>query len=218
MNIKEAIKALLQTKFGGVQLSATRVYELVKRLDGKVKDETELEVRLVMLDEAFPFSDIAKEDDRVRSQQVELEKLKKTPAQPAPTPEPTPAQPAQPAPAEDPNKAILEAIKGLTDTVAGLKSEKVVNDRRGLITSKLKDAGEDYANKVLRDFGRMSFADDAAFEEYLGDIEKDYATHVQTQAESKLGFDGPFAGVGKDGRVNEATQAEVDQLFGDIKI
>jgi len=206
MKIKELIKALLQTKFGGVQLSDARVDALAKRLEGKVKDEAELEARLVILDESTPFADIAKEDDRARSQQAELEKLKK------PAPQPPALEPA-PAPTEEIPawaKALIDGQKAVTETVTALQGQKVVNDRRSLISSKLKDAGEDYSNKVLRDFGRMSFADDAAFEEYLGDIEKDYTTHVQTQAESKLGNDAPLKGItDSSGQVSDATVTDI---------
>lgn len=216
MNIKELIKTLLQSKFGGAQLSASRVDALAKRLEGKVTTEEELLERLTALDEAIPFQDIAKEDDRARSVQAELDKLK------TPTPQSTPPTPVpDPAPDADvstKDKAILDALKALTDQVAGLKSEKVVTDRQSLILGKLANADKDYSSKVLRDFGRMSFATDDDFTAYLTDVETDFANHTQTQAESKLGKDNPFAGVGKDGKITEASQAEVDKLFGDIKI
>ena len=109
-------------------------------------------------------------------------------------------------------------MKALTETVAGLKSEKVVTDRQALIMGKLANADKDYSAKVLRDFGRMSFATDEDFTTYLTDVETDFANHTQTQAESKLGKDSPFSSVGKDGKIAEASQAEVDKLFGDIKI
>src|SRR5690606_13374850 len=146
MNIKESIKALLQTKFGGVQLSDARIEAFAKRFEGKVTTEEELETRLVALDEALPFADIAKEDDRVRGLEAAA---KKKPADP-----PAPTDPPDPAPTpEDPNKAILDALKGLTETVAGLKGEKLVTDRKSAILAKLKDADEAYSSKVLRDFG-----------------------------------------------------------------
>lgn len=215
MNIKESIKALLQTKFGGVQLSATRVDELVKRLEGKVKDESELEARLVILDEAFPFWDIAKADDRARTQQAELEKLKKP--VPIPQPEPTP----EPAPTathglsiEDINKVISSALKPLADSVAGLQGQKLVTDRKTAILAKLDGASEDYKAKVVRDFGYMNFADDNAFGEFLGHVESDYAAHVQRQAESSLGKDAPFAGISDaKGQVSDAT---VDSIVSNL--
>lgn len=207
MDIKKAIRALLLSKFGGVQLSDARVEQFAKRLEGKVTTEEELETRLVTLDEALPFADIAKEDDRVRGLEAAA---KKKPADP-----PAPTDPPAPAP-EDPNKAILDALKGLTETVAGLKGEKVVNDRKSAILAKLKDADEGYSAKVLRDFGRMTFADDAAFEEYLGEVETDFTSFVQTTAESQLGKDAPFVASGKDGKPIEASKEELDAAFSNM--
>jgi len=216
MNIKNTIKALLQSKFGGVQLSAARIDAIAGRLEGKVTTEEELLQKMEALNELQPFADMRAEDDRQRSLQAELDKLKK----------PTDPAPADPAPA-DPKKdddipawaqALIDGNKALTETVQGLKGEKVVGDRRSAILAKLKDADEAYSTKVLRDFGRMSFADDAAFEEYLGEVESDYNGHIQTTAESQLGKDAPFVSTGKDGKIKEATAEEVDALFGDIKI
>ncbi|WP_411973374.1 hypothetical protein ACLCDV_08000 [Sphingobacterium sp. Lzh-3] len=218
MDIKKAIRALLQTKFGGAQLSAARVDELAKRFEGKVTTEEELEAKMGAINEYLPFTDLAKDDDRARSVQAELEKLKT----PAPGPQPTPPEPKPvPAPAASEEvpayiKAITDGMKALTDTVAGLKSEKVVTDRQSLIMGKLANADKDYSAKVLRDFSRMSFATDEDFTTYLTDVETDFANHTQTQAESKLGKDSPFSSVGKDGKVKEATKEELDSVMSEI--
>lgn len=220
MDIKKAIRALLQTKFGGAQLSAARVDELAKRFEGKVSTEEELEAKMGAINEYLPFTDLAKEDDRARSVQAELEKLKT----PVPAPQPTPPEPTPvPAPAASEDvpawaKAIIDGNKALTETVAGLKSEKVVTDRRSTIISKLEGADKSYSDSVLGNFEFMTFPDDETFNKYLAKVETDFANHTQTQAESKLGKDSPFSSVGKDGKVVEASQAEIDKLFGDIKI
>jgi len=209
MNIKELIKALLQSKFGGVQLSQARIDALASRLEGKVKDEAELEAKLVTLDEALPFADIAKEDDRVRSLEAEAKKRTETKVE-------DPKKEEVKKSEETKDTAVLEALKALTETVQALKGDKVVSDRKSLIQAKIKDADADYAGRVLRDFGRMNFADDAAFEEYLGDVEKDFTSHIQTTAESKLGNDAPFVGVGKDGKIAEASKEELDSVMSEI--
>ncbi len=218
MDIKKAIRALLQTKFGGAQLSAARVDELAKRFEGKVTTEEELEEKMGAINEYLPFTDLAKDDDRARSVQAELDKLKT----PAPAPQPTPPEPTPvltPAASEEVPawaKAIIDGNKTVTEKLAALEGQKVVNDRRSIIQAKLKDAGEDYSAKVLRDFGRMSFATDEDFTTYLTDVETDFANHTQTQAESKLGKDSPFSSVGKDGKVKEATKEELDSVMSEI--
>lgn len=214
MNIKNTIKALLQSKFGGVQLSQARIDAIAGRLEGKVTTEEELLQRMETLNEALPFADIAKEDDRVRSLEAaakakgDEKQEEKKPEEKKPTGEDIPAW----------AQAIIDGNKTVNEKLAALEGNKVIGDRKSLILAKLKDADEAYSSKVLRDFGRMSFADDAAFEEYLGEVESDYTGHVQTTAESQLGKDAPFKGIGKDGKVTEATQAEVDQVIGEIKI
>ncbi len=222
MDIKKAIRALLQSDFGGVQLSATRVEELAKRMDGKVESEDDVKAKLSAFNELFPFADIVKEDDRQRSLNSELEKLKKGAGKSEKEKEEEGGdgeEGGSTAGADDMPawaKQLIDGNKALTETVQALKGEKVVNDRRSLIQAKLKDAGEDYSSKVLRDFGRMSFTDDAAFQEYLTDIETDFANHTQTTAESKLGKDSPFSSVGKDGKVKEATKEELDSVMSEI--
>lgn len=205
MNIKDTIKALLQSKFGGVQLSAARIEALAKRMEGKVTTEEELSQKLEALNELHPFTEMRAEDDRQRSLQAELEKLKgkgtEDPDPKAKTEGKETAEDDIPAWA----KTLIEGNKTLAETVKALKGEKEVNDRRSAVLAKLKDADESYSAKVLRDFGRMNFADDAAFEEYLADVEADYSTHVQAQAESKLGADAPFVGIADaKGHVSDA--------------
>ncbi|MGJ1211926.1 hypothetical protein [Sphingobacterium multivorum] len=191
---------------------------MAKRFEGKVTTEEELEAKMGAINEYLPFTDLAKDDDRARSVQAELEKLKT----PAPAPQPTPPEPTPvPAPAASEEvpayiKAITDGMKALTDTVAGLKSEKVVTDRQSLILGKLANADKDYSAKVLRDFGRMSFATDEDFATYLADVETDFANHTQTQAESKLGKDAPLVSVGQDGKVAQASKEELDAAFSNL--
>ncbi|MDM1049370.1 hypothetical protein [Sphingobacterium hotanense] len=217
MNIKESIKTLLQTKFGGVVLSDARIEQFAKGL-ANVKDEAELKAQLNVVNLVTPFSGMKSDDDRYRTAQSELEKLKKPTPAPVPTPEPTPdPAPAQGLSIEDINKVISSALKPLANSLAGLQGQKLVTDRKTAILAKLDGASDDYKAKVVRDFGYMNFADDNAFGEFLGHVESDYAAHVQTQAESSLGKDAPFLGVGSDGRVKEASKAELDAVMSEIK-
>lgn len=222
MDIKKAIRALLQSDFGGVQLSATRVEELAKRMDGKVESEDQVKEKLSAFNELFPFADIVKEDDRQRSLNSELEKLKKGAGKSEKEKDEEGVAgdgSGSAAGSEDmPSwaKALIDGNKALTETVQALKGDKVVNDRRSLIQAKLKDAGEDYSAKVLRDFGRMNFATEEDFTAYLTDIEADFANYTQSTAESKLGKDSPFSSVGNDGKVKEATKEELDSVMSEI--
>lgn len=210
MNIKDTIKALLQSKFGGVQLSDARIEQFAKSLEGKVTTEEELLSRLEAFNELQSFASMRAEDDRARSAQAEIEKLKnKKPA--------SEEKPEEKVEEEDKNKdsELLALLKEMKNEISSIKGEKVITDRRSIIQAKLKDASEEYANKVLRDFGRMSFATDEDFTAYLADVETDFATHVQTEAESKLGKDVPYSGIGgaglKDNEVSPAMKEMVQQ-------
>lgn len=213
MDFKKLIRALLQSKFGGAQLSDARVNELIEKVKDKVTTEEELEAKLEAYNEAYAFTEIAKDDDRYRTKNAELEKLKGK-ADPAPEPPKNDPAPTDEMPAWA--KALVDGNKALQDTVQALKGEKVVTDRRSAIVGKLKGADEAYSGKVLRDFSRMSFADDAAFAEYLGEVESDFTTHTQSVAESKLGNDAPFRSVGQDGKITAATKDELDAVMGEI--
>lgn len=210
MNIKESIKTLLQTKFGGVVLSDARIEQLAKQAEGKVTDEAGLLAKLEAWNEGYPFATIKSDDDRMRSLEAEAKK------KPEPKVEETKKEEVKGDEIPAWAKAIIDGQKAMTETVSALKGEKLVTDRKTAILAKLDGASEDYKAKVVRDFGYMNFADDNAFGEFLGHVESDYAAHVQTQAESSLGKDAPFAGVGKDGRVNEASKAELDAVMNEI--
>lgn len=225
MDIKKAIRALLQSEFGGVQLSDARVEQLAKRLEGKVTTEDELKEKLSLLNELEPFSEKVKEDDRLRSFQSEIEKLKKGAGKSEEKDKGDEGAGGSGAASggaesgkEGGNNELLALLKEMKNEISSIKSEKVVTDRRSTILSKLEGADKSYSDSVLGNFDFMTFPDDETFNKYLSKVETDFANHTQTQAESKLGKDSPFSSVGKDGKVAEASQAEVDKLFGDIKI
>lgn len=215
MNIKESIKKLLQTKFGGVVLSDARIEQFAKQAEGKVTDEAGLLAKLEAWNEGYPFATIKSDDDRMRS--LEAEAKKKPEAKPEPKVEETKKEEVKDDEIPAWAKALIDGQKAMTETVSALKGEKLVTDRKTAILAKLDGASEDYKAKVVRDFGYMNFADDNAFGEFLGHVESDYAAHVQRQAESSLGKDAPFLGVGSDGRVKEASKAELDAVMNEIK-
>src|SRR5690606_8211404 len=126
--------ALLKTDFGGVQLSAARVDELAKRMEGKVESEDDVKAKLDAFNELLPFTDIAKEDDRARTAQAELEKLKgKRPEKAEEKVE------AGDDVSEEKSKdsELLALLKEMKNEISSIKGEKVVNDRRSAILSKL---------------------------------------------------------------------------------
>ena len=76
--------------------------------------------------------------------------------------------------------AVAEVVKPLNDEIAALRGSKISESRLQTLTEKLGSCkDETFKAKVLKDFNRMSFTDDNAFDEYLTDSETDFAAFNQ---------------------------------------
>lgn len=107
-------------------------------------------------------------------------------------------------PADDPTKkttpddlqaaikaAVAEVVKPLNDEIAALRESKISESRLQMLTEKLGSCkDETFKAKVLKDFNRMSFTDDNAFNEYLTETETDIAAFNQDLANKGLGEQG----------------------------
>ena len=65
--MKEKIKARLRALFPGVNLSAARIDAIADKLASKITEEDQIDEKLNDLNDINPFSDIAKQDDKLRS-------------------------------------------------------------------------------------------------------------------------------------------------------
>jgi hypothetical protein len=116
-------------------------------------------------------------------------------------------------------KQIAEMIKPLQADIAGIKAGDVTKTRLQSLTEKLnvcKD--ETLKTKALKDFNRMTFETDDAFNEYLADTEKDIATANQNAANQSLGGNGKplLPNVPADGK--PATKEEMAAVMDKILI
>lgn len=107
-------------------------------------------------------------------------------------------------PADDPTKktnpddlqaaikaAVAEVVKPLNEEIAALRGSKISESRLQMLTEKLGSCkDETFKAKVLKDFNRMSFTDDNAFNEYLTETETDIAAFNQDLANKGLGEQG----------------------------
>lgn len=111
--------------------------------------------------------------------------------------------------------AIAEAVKPLQDKLQSFEGDKVHQSRLQVVTDKVKDLPEIQKNKLLKDFKRMNFTDDAAFTEYLTETETDIAAINQENANNgMLNHGRPGSATGKvDGK---ATEKEVDAIVDQI--
>lgn len=219
MSLKKEIIALLKTKFPGVQLSAARVEAIATKIDAKITTADEIEAKLDEANELFPFADIAKQDDRIRSLEEEAKKKK---------PEPNPV-PANPAPNPDPNnnddkdtppwaKSLIESQKALANDLSALKGEKVTNTRRATYLESLKGTSKEYQEREMKKFDRMKFETDEEFNEFLTEAKELHADAIQDDALDGVGNDKPLASSSGNASAKRATDAELDEVMGELKI
>lgn len=90
--------------------------------------------------------------------------------------------------------ALAEELNPLKQELASYKAGDVAKARLQAVTEKLNGCKDETLKaKALKDFGRMSFDSDEAFNEYLGETETDIATANQNVANASLGGAGkPF--------------------------
>lgn len=83
-------------------------------------------------------------------------------------------------------KALIEQNKTLADKLAAFEGEKIKGTRLQQLEGKLKDVPETFKTQKLKDFGRMNFETDEAFNGYLAEVETDIAAFNQELANKGL--------------------------------
>ena len=215
MSLKAKIIAQFKTKYPTVALSNERLDAIADRLDSKITEETEIDAKLDELNEIFPFADIAKDDDRLRNAEA---KAKKKPETKAKTKTPIKKEEEEEEEETPPADDTPAWAKALLAKVENLEKAKVTTSRKETLLSKIKDADEKYKSKVLRDFERMKIENEEEFTTVLTDVENDFKEYSELVHNAKFGKDKPFGGVGgSNGKVKEASDADVDEVFNQIK-
>lgn len=194
MNYQQ-ILALLQAKFAGVRkdglaqlarmialqvTSQEEAQSLIDKLDVEKVNETVKEYRKDVDKEVSEANKTYEGNLKKKFKFVELEN-------------PTPADDSTKK--TDPNDlqaaikaAVAEVVKPLNDEIAALRGAKISETRLQTLTEKLGSCkDETFKAKVLKDFNRMSFTDDNAFNEYLTETETDIAAFNQDLADKGLG-------------------------------
>ena len=106
--------------------------------------------------------------------------------------------------------SISKAIKPLQDKVNAFEIGKTIQTRKQTLESKLKDAPEILKKSTLKNFERMNFESEDAFNDYLTELEGDVSVAIQEAANSSLkGF--PTPGFSASGNVAK------DKVNADIK-
>lgn len=217
MILSPQIIVRIKAKFPNANLSKSRLDKIGKQLDSKFETEEELDEKLDELDGMFPFADMAKEDDRLRT--LEAKVKKETDEKPEPE---SPKDEKGDEKDDTPNwaKSLIQTNKALAERLEKIEADKVVGSRSQQLSTKLAKVSDADKARITRDFGRMKFETDEEFEEYLSDIEADVATMVQADADS--GAEGYVpaggSGSGSGGKVKEASDKELDEVMENFKI
>ena len=107
-------------------------------------------------------------------------------------------------PPADPNdmaaiiqRSVEAAMKPLQEKLTAFENGNAVATRKQVLEAKLAQAPEAMKSTILKNFSRMNFDTEEAFNEFVTETETDIATFVQDNANSGLGlFPRPAAPVG----------------------
>lgn len=113
-------------------------------------------------------------------------------------------------------KSLIETNQALTDRLNKIEQGKTVDSRKSVLEGKLKDSPAPFKNKVLKDFGRMSFESDDDFNTYLEDTEADLLAFNQDISDKGLSSQSQPLFGNKGSNDKEASKAEVDTLLDSI--
>lgn len=94
---------------------------------------------------------------------------------------------------------------------AELEGAKVQDTRMSKLSDVLKDTGA-YGASIISNAKRMSFKDDADFDEWLSQVETDAAAFKQNQSNEDLGKNAKPNGSNGDGIQKDLTESEIDDL------
>lgn len=117
----------------------------------------------------------------------------------------------EPDPQDDKLKAALEAIKALNDKIDTLEQSKIATSRLDKLKDVIKDAPEQFRNRISEDFNRMSFKDDEDFNSWIANVQKDSETLTNDERGKGALFTPPAGGRGKGDQLPAELQAAIKE-------
>lgn len=189
----EQILALLVAKFQGVRKDG--LAQIARTIMLQATTEEEAQAVIDKLDESkvkAVVTDYRKEVDKEVSEANKTfegnlkKKFNLVPVEdPGKNPDPTKPDPNDVAAIV--KAAVAEAVKPFQDKLSGFEGQQVTKTRLQQLEGIFKeDTPESYKAKVLKDFGRMSFETDEAFNEYLSETQSDFDAFNQELANNGL--------------------------------
>lgn len=190
--MKKTILALLVAKFQGARKDGLNVLAGILALQASTEDEAKALVEKITDAQVNEFiKDYRKDVDKEVSEsnktfETNLRKkydFKEKVVEPGNNP------------TENPNdiaaivkEAVAAAVKPFEEKLSGYETKNIADSRLAKLNEKLNDCkDETFKAQTLKDFARMTFANDDDFTQYLNDKTADIATANQNVANAALG-------------------------------
>ena len=190
--MKKTILALLVAKFQGARKDGLNVLAGILALQASTEDEAKALVEKITDAQVNEFiKDYRKDVDKEVSEsnktfETNLRKkydFKEKEVEPGNDPSKNPNDIAEIVKA-----AVAAAVKPFEEKLSGYETKNIADSRLAQLNEKLNDCkDETFKAQTLKDFARMTFANDDDFTQYLNDKTADIATANQNVANAALG-------------------------------
>ena len=190
--MKKTILALLEAKFQGARKDGLNVLAGILALQASTEDEAKALVEKITDAQVNEFiKDYRKDVDKEVSEsnktfETNLRKkydFKEKEVEPGNKPSENPNDIAEIVKA-----AVAAAVKPFEEKLSGYETKNIADSRLAKLNEKLSDCkDETFKAQTLKDFARMTFANDDDFTQYLNDKTADIATANQNMANAALG-------------------------------
>ncbi len=190
--MKKTILALLVAKFQGARKDGLNVLAGILALQASTEDEAKALVEKITDAQVNEFiKDYRKDVDKEVSEsnktfETNLRKkydFKEKVVEPGNDPSKNPNDIAEIVKA-----AVAAAVKPFEEKLSGYETKNIADSRLAKLNEKLNDCkDETFKAQTLKDFARMTFANDDDFTQYLNDKTADIATANQNMANAALG-------------------------------
>ena len=190
--MKKTILALLVAKFQGARKDGLNVLAGILALQASTEDEAKALVEKITDAQVNEFiKDYRKDVDKEVSEsnktfETNLRKkydYKEMEVEPGNDPSKNPNDIAEIVKA-----AVAAAVKPFEEKLSGYETKNIADSRLAKLNEKLNECkDETFKAQTLKDFARMTFANDDDFTQYLNDKTADIATANQNMANAALG-------------------------------
>ena len=190
--MKKTILALLVAKFQGARKDGLNVLAGILALQASTEDEAKTLVEKITDAQVNEFiKDYRKDVDKEVSEsnktfETNLRKkydFKEKETEPGGDPNKNPENLAEIVKA-----AVAAAVKPFEEKLSGYETKNIADSRLAKLNEKLNDCkDETFKAQTLKDFARMTFANDDDFTQYLNDKTTDIANANQNVANAALG-------------------------------